>query len=217
MKKNAATGLAVLLAGCGEAPPQPEPREARAPAATPAPASAAAPTPTITAQDGQNYALDPNGPLRIVGSETQYDIVLPTDVLFDFDRAELRAEAEPLLTKVKAHLDANGADQLHVKGHTDSKGDDQYNFRLSMRRAAAVCDWLKARGQRFTNCIGRGEQEPVAPNAGPDGSDDPLGRQLNRRVAVSVVKYPDVNAMMRRAREQARDGMKELQPGSIDR
>jgi len=34
---------------------------------------------------------------------------------------------------------------------------------------------------------GRGEAEPVAANRRPDGSDDPDGRQRNRRVAILFV------------------------------
>lgn len=201
MMRSVGIGMALLVAGCGDASREPDQPEAAASSPT-SQRVATVPTP---APASVTAAATSDG-LQIVGTENQYDIVLPTDILFDFDRAELRPEAEPMLGKVKAHLDANGADQLHVKGHTDAKGDDQYNFRLSMRRAAAVCDWLKARGQRLTNCIGRGEQEPVAPNAAPDGTDDPAGRQQNRRVAISVIKYPDVNAMMEEAKRQAREG-----------
>ena len=203
--------VSLALAACTNEPansvdPAPEGNVASpdAPAAAAAAGNqAAVPEASVVAGDGQNFTMAADGPLKIVGSETQYDIVLPADVLFDFDRAELRPEATPLLEKVKAHLDANGSDQLHVRGYTDAKGEDQYNSRLSMRRAASVCDWLKARGETFTNCIGRGEADPIAPNANPDGSDNPMGRQLNRRVTVSVVKYPDVNAMMDKARAQA--------------
>ena len=35
-----------------------------------------------------------------------------------------------------------------------------------------------------TPTSGWGKRRPVAPNAKPDGSDDPVGRQKNRRVEV---------------------------------
>jgi len=185
--------IALTLAAC-------ERQHAPRPLASPTPfAVEPAPTPSSSART----SVAAPGDLRIVGSETQYDIVLPSDVLFDFDEAALRPEAEPLLAKVKAHLDARGSDQLHVRGYTDAKGDDAYNLTLSQNRAAAVCRWLKSKGETFTNCMGLGERDPVAPNARPDGSDDPAGRQLNRRVTISVVKYPDAKAMIEKARRQA--------------
>ena len=139
-----------------------------------------------------------------MGPPNQYEIILPTDVLFDFDKDELRPDSAPLLAKLQAHFETHDADQLHVKGHTDAKGDEAYNLKLSQRRALAVCKWLKSNtDEDFTNCIGLGEGEPVVSNTRPDGADDPVGRQRNRRVEIAVIAYPDVNAMLDRAKRQA--------------
>lgn len=72
------------------------------------------------------------------------------------------------------------------QGHTDAKGADDYNQTLSEKRARTVKDWLAAKGAvaASTPIQGWGERKPVAPNAKPDGSDDPQGRQKNRRVEV---------------------------------
>lgn len=183
------------------------PAVAATPPAAPADPSSPAPAPTAaqpTGGSGQNFSFDSTGELQIVGPRNQYNIVLPTDVLFDFDKDQLRPDAGPLLAKLKAHFATHDADQLHVIGHTDAKGDDVYNFKLSQRRALAVCQWLKANtDESFTNCIGKGEGEPVAPNTAPGGADDPVGRQKNRRVNIAVIAYPDVNAMMNKAQGQA--------------
>jgi outer membrane protein OmpA-like peptidoglycan-associated protein len=76
-----------------------------------------------------------------------------------------------------------------VDGHTDGKGDASYNQNLSERRAKSVRDWLVKLGgvpaARLT-ARGFGMSHPVAPNAKPDGSDNPPGRQLNRRVEIRV-------------------------------
>ena len=73
-----------------------------------------------------------------------------------------------------------------IEGHTDSKGTDEYNQKLSEARAATVRDWLADKGfvPAATPIQGYGEKRPVAPNATPDGKDDPVGRQKNRRVEV---------------------------------
>lgn len=213
--KDVITGVAVVLCigACDRAEPDPEPlptppgAASGALAATPAGRESAPPQPArVTRQEGQNFTLDPGGELQISGGDTIYDIILPTDVLFDFDRSELRPEAADTLAKVKQHLEANKVTQLHVKGHTDSKGEERYNLVLSQKRAVAVCDWLKrevpsVRG--LTNCMGFGEREPLAPNENPDGGDNPLNRQKNRRVVLAVVAAPDVNAMIAKAQAQA--------------
>lgn len=163
------------------------------------PATAQAPSDSA----GQNYTYSTDGELRIEGSDTQYDILLPTDFLFDFDEDKLRPEAAPLLDKLKAHFATHKTSQVHVVGHTDSKGDNAYNHKLSQRRAIAVQGWLKANTGVYAMALGRGEEEPVAANENPDGSDNPQGRQLNRRVVIRVVAYPDAAKMMNEAKSQA--------------
>jgi outer membrane protein OmpA-like peptidoglycan-associated protein len=159
-----------------------------------------------TDSSGQNYTFDTNKEgLHIVGEENQYDIILPTDVLFDFDKSTLRTEGLTLLGQVRQHFATHQANQIHVWGHTDSKGSDQYNAVLSQKRAVAVANWLKKniKTKGLVMAIGRGEQEPLVPNQNPDGSDNPVNRQKNRRVTLSVVKYPDAGEMMDKARKTA--------------
>jgi photosystem I P700 chlorophyll a apoprotein A2 len=76
-----------------------------------------------------------------------------------------------------------------IQGFTDALGNDAYNQRLSERRAAAVKTWFATRGglasMSFTT-TGFGARNPVAPNRNPDGSDNPDGRQLNRRVTLII-------------------------------
>lgn len=122
-------------------------------------------------------------------TEQEIRIELSADVLFDFDKADLRPEAGPSLEKVAAVLKSYPNATTLIEGHTDSKGNDQYNQQLSERRAASVKQALVARGT--TNPIttrGWGEKKPVAPNTKPDGSDSPEGRQKNRRVEITVKK-----------------------------
>jgi outer membrane protein OmpA-like peptidoglycan-associated protein len=122
-------------------------------------------------------------------TEQEIRIEMSADVLFDFDRAELKPEAEASLQKVATVLRAYGGSQVTVEGHTDAKGADTYNQRLSERRAAAVVGWLSSKaglgGDRLT-ARGLGAQKPVATNTRADGSDDPEGRRRNRRVEIVV-------------------------------
>ncbi|WP_315760916.1 OmpA family protein [Sphingomonas sp. Y38-1Y] len=116
-------------------------------------------------------------------------IDLPSDALFEFDKATLTPAAEDQLRKATDLIRRSPPGALKVIGHTDDKGDDAYNQKLSVARAQAVADWLgqqvgvRTRGFEVS---GKGESEPVAPNARPDGSDDPAGRAKNRRVELVV-------------------------------
>jgi outer membrane protein OmpA-like peptidoglycan-associated protein len=117
-------------------------------------------------------------------------VTLDADVLFDFDRAELRPEAGPRLQRLMAEVSARiPRPAFRVEGHTDWIGSDAYNLRLSARRADSVRTWLVQAGgvpRPAVSTAGFGESRPVAPNSTPDGRDDPDGRQRNRRVELLV-------------------------------
>lgn len=108
------------------------------------------------------------------------------DALFEFDKATLTPDAEETLKALLPLLAKAGKHPATVEGHTDAKGTDAYNQTLSEKRAQTVKDWLVSRGAlaATTPTQGWGKRRPVAPNAKPDGSDDPAGRQKNRRVEV---------------------------------
>jgi outer membrane protein OmpA-like peptidoglycan-associated protein len=108
------------------------------------------------------------------------------DALFDFDKSNLRADAEETLLAAAPEIKKLGGKPSHIEGHTDSKGGDAYNMRLSEARAATVRDWMAKREfvPPATPIKGFGKTTPVAPNTTADGKDDPAGRQKNRRVEV---------------------------------
>ena len=127
--------------------------------------------------------------VKEVGNEIRID--LNADVLFDFDKANLLPKAEETLTKAAAIIKERAKGTVQINGYTDSKGDDAYNMRLSDKRANAVRDWFRTKGGLATMQFatkGFGETQPIAPNTMPDGSDDPEGRQKNRRVQIILSK-----------------------------
>lgn len=126
---------------------------------------------------------------RVTDAEIRID--LSADVLFDFDKAEIKKEAEPSLQKLATVIRGNAGAKVAIDGHTDAKGADAYNQKLSEARAASVKQWLVANAQVDAATIstrGLGRTKPVAPNAKPDGTDDPQGRARNRRVEIVVRK-----------------------------
>ncbi len=122
-------------------------------------------------------------------TDTAVVVDLKGDVLFDFDKAEIKPEAGATLARLALIIRSKGKGKVLVEGHTDSKGTAEYNQRLSERRAKAVKEWLVSHfgfsPQRFL-VRGWGETKPVAPNVNADGSDNPEGRALNRRVTVTI-------------------------------
>jgi outer membrane protein OmpA-like peptidoglycan-associated protein len=149
---------------------------------------------TSTVED-LRFRIEPVGgtlqELAVKESATEIRIEMPADVLFDFDKAEIRPDAAKVLTKAAEVLREHTKRKVVIEGHTDGKGTEQYNQRLSERRAQAVKTWLQQhaglKGMALTTG-GWGAQRPVAPNTRPDGSDDPEGRQKNRRVEIVIAK-----------------------------
>lgn len=116
---------------------------------------------------------------------------LPADVLFDFDKSDIRADARPVLSQLAGILQNMAEAPVTITGHTDAKGSDDYNQALSERRADAVEAWLEEAGVASPMTTrGEGEASPVAPNQNADGSDNPEGRQQNRRVEFVIGAAP---------------------------
>ena len=116
---------------------------------------------------------------------------LSGDVLFDYDKAALKPAAEEALKKVAVVLSQFPESNVTVEGYTDAKGGKSVNLPLSRERATAVKDWLVKNGnvpEANIAAKGFGEDNPVAPNTNADGSDNPAGRALNRRVTIVVEK-----------------------------
>jgi len=78
---------------------------------------------------------------------------------------------------------------LEIGSHTDNTGTDAYNLRLSQRRSESVVRYLAEKGipaERMV-AMGYGMRAPVAFNTLSDGTDNPAGRQLNRRTEIRIV------------------------------
>ena len=106
------------------------------------------------------------------------------DVLFANGQSNLNASANNDLDKLFDFLSNNQESRLAIEGHTDNVGSSQSNLALSQSRAFAVSTYLQGRGisnKRLT-VQGMGEMAPIADN------NSASGRQLNRRVEVTILK-----------------------------
>ena len=191
------TASLVAIAGCGSTSEEPDDRNGSA--AQPEAPGDERSSPATAVDQGQGSqsnlsartsSLTANASdlhSRIVG--TNRIVELPADVLFDFDSAELKPEAETALRQVAEAIRAAPQGGIAIVGHADSKGSDSYNDDLSLRRAQAVRDWMASQvgvRQREFSVEGAGESEPLAPNINPDGTDSEQGRARNRRVEVVI-------------------------------
>lgn len=122
--------------------------------------------------------------------ETERGVVvnLP-DVLFEFGSANLTSAAREKTRDIADILVTQAPDRrVSVEGHTDAVGSEAFNQALSERRADNVARALESAGVSPDRIAvkGFGERYPVAPNTNPDGTDNPAGRERNRRVEVVI-------------------------------
>lgn len=105
------------------------------------------------------------------------------DVLFEVDRADLKAGTRQNLGRLVEFLREHEDREVLIEGHTDSTGEEAYNQRLSESRAQAVRQFLTRNGIANKRVLTRGYGElfPVASN------NNATGRQQNRRVEVVII------------------------------
>lgn len=111
------------------------------------------------------------------------------ETMFGYGTADLpRASRRSLHDIASTVLEGAAGVPISVEAHTDSIGADMFNQGLSERRAKAVAAELAASGipEKLLRSQGFGARFPIAPNSRPDGTDDPEGRALNRRVEIVV-------------------------------
>lgn len=103
-------------------------------------------------------------------------------LLFDVDAAVLSAHSRASVAKISDALLQVGIEHMQVEGHTDISGSAAHNDKLSLARANAVADAMRADGNARASIIvrGMGKSKPVADNASA------AGRAENRRVTVIV-------------------------------
>lgn len=109
-------------------------------------------------------------------------ITFDSGILFDYNSAALRPEAQQDLIQMATILNKYPDTNILVQGHTDSDGSEEYNQKLSERRAGSVSGYLAGQGvvtSRLSD-VGYGETMPVADNSTAEG------KQANRRVEVAI-------------------------------
>ena len=114
------------------------------------------------------------------------------NIYYDFDDWKLRAESELVIDNYLLKiLQLNPEIKVEISSHTDAKGSGEYNIKLSQKRAESVVMYLRKKGISSSRMVakGYGKTNPIAPNTNLDGSDNPEGRQLNRRTEFKVIGF----------------------------
>ena len=108
--------------------------------------------------------------------------IILDDVLFDFDKSNIKREAGSILDRLVAFMNENKDKRANLSGHTDSVGTDAYNQALSERRVGSVKDYIVKKGVAGNRVSGQGfgESKPIADNKTAGG------RAKNRRVEIKV-------------------------------
>lgn len=122
--------------------------------------------------------------VKVQTKDEEIQINMDADVLFDFNKSNLKSKALKTLDKVKRILDIYVDERILVEGHTDSIGKVAYNQSLSERRAESVKIYLVKQGvdEERIQTKGYGELKPLASNA------TSIGRRKNRRVQIIILR-----------------------------
>jgi outer membrane protein OmpA-like peptidoglycan-associated protein len=124
------------------------------------------------------------------------------NIYFGFDSTDIKPQAAAELDRLGQLLTDNPEIKIEMGSHTDSVGSFDYNIDLSRRRAESTIKYLINKGispERLA-AKGYGETQPIARNTNPDGTDNPTGRDKNRRTEFKIL---EVGVIPRTIEEEA--------------
>lgn len=110
--------------------------------------------------------------------------VMTLQLAFESASSNIADASKPQVAAFAAFLKENPGYKVEITGYTDSSGSKALNERLSKARAESLKSLLADNGvdaKRLT-AVGKGEMDPVADNATPEG------RAKNRRIEVKLLQ-----------------------------
>jgi outer membrane protein OmpA-like peptidoglycan-associated protein len=116
--------------------------------------------------------------------------IVVNPIYFDFDKSNIRTDAEYELEKVIDILRLYPNMIIKIESHTDSRGSDRYNLKLSNQRATSSRDYIVSRGidsNRIESAIGFGETQLINRCDGSIKCTEDE-HQLNRRTQFIIIK-----------------------------
>ncbi len=128
--------------------------------------------------------------ILVLDRKERNKIFVLENIYFGYDSADIRRDAAIELNKLVTLLNDNTDLKIEMGSHTDSVASDAYNIQLSQRRAESTVNYLIQKGIDPSRLVakGYGESKPIARNTNSDGSDNPEGRQRNRRTEFKILE-----------------------------
>ncbi len=129
--------------------------------------------------------------LLLLGSTVAETKSLFENIYYDLDKYDLRPESRKVLDDLLVYLKKHPEVQVEMRANTDAIGSEQYNFELSRRRGETAKEYLLSKGMEPSALVVKpmGKGVPIASN------ENPVGRQLNRRVEFYIVGGPGYQAV----------------------
>jgi outer membrane protein OmpA-like peptidoglycan-associated protein len=115
------------------------------------------------------------------------EIVLD-DIYYDFDKSDIRSDAEPTLRELARDLQLNPELRIRLGSHTDCRGGDAYNRALSQRRAESAVQFLIDQGIDASRLEAVGFGEDVARTDCACSRCTEEDHQLNRRTTFAILE-----------------------------
>jgi outer membrane protein OmpA-like peptidoglycan-associated protein len=143
----------------------------------------------ITIKGGE-YNCDETIDLKETGINFLPEITVRFNIYYEHDKSRITQDAGITIdTMLLPLFDLYPTALVEIASHTDHTGSDNYNIKVSQRRSESVVSYLISNGIDVERLVakGYGETQPIAPNTHPDGSDNPEGRQLNRRTEFRII------------------------------
>jgi peptidoglycan-associated lipoprotein len=178
---NSSSNTLVRLAVCGLA------AAALSACASHPPPPPSQPIPPPSAEGGPPPPYEPGpppGPQGPIPGSTQDFVVNVGDrVYFDFDKSDIRADAQPILAGQAEWLQRYPGVRVRIEGNCDERGTREYNFALGAKRADAVRDFLVGHGVAAGRIatISYGKEQPI--DGGHD--EDAWAKDRNGHTAIT--------------------------------
>ena len=123
------------------------------------------------------------------------------NIYYNFNKYDIRPDAALELDKLVQLLVDNPEIKIELSSHTDSVDTEEYNAFLSQKRAESAVEYIVKHGIAPDRLVakGYGESKPIARNTNPNGTDNPIGRQKNRRTEFKIL---EINAIPKSIEEE---------------
>lgn len=140
---------------------------------------------------GNNNRASTDIVIENTGIETLPDApLIIKNIYYEFGKSNLTPRAQQRIdSTLFMILKELPSIKIEISSFTDNKGSAEFNLKLSRERAQNVAHYLMEKGISDERLVpkGYGENFPVAPNTHPDGTDNPAGREKNRRTEFKIL------------------------------